>query len=176
MPSREAELPMNGAATSIRSEHSHVRTHAVTVLAAFVRRLCRLTHTRGGGGNQSNGAPEIGEGNTRKTILLTQRLSRNYKSIYCPGGTIKYNNFKSYKRLVRPRSQILATYVRAVTHTYARKSATHRRPSIAAHDRRARPRRWVSLSGSDFPDYRVTRGKSMLARTHAWPGLPRSFL
>ena len=30
----------------------------------------------------------------RKTILLAQRLSINYKSIYCPGGTIKYNTLR----------------------------------------------------------------------------------
>ena len=129
--------------------------------------VCFVAYTRGGGVIRSAEAPEIGEGNPRKILFLTQRLSKNHKLVYCPEGTIKYTNVNYDKWLVRPRSQLSVTRVRADAHTrtHARKSASHRRPSIAARDRRARPRRWASLAGSSFPDYRVLEGsRSTLAR------------
>ena len=135
--------------------------------------VLRRTHTRGGGSIRLARAPEIGEGNMRKTILSA--LSVNYKSVYCPEGRILKKPRcvgLQCREVVRPHSQFSATCVRAVAHTrsHARKSASHRRPSIAAHDRRARPRRWVSLTGDDFPGYHVLG--EVDARSHAWPDLP----
>ena len=135
--------------------------------------VLRRTHTRGGGGIRLAEASEIREGNTRKIILSAQR--RNYKLVYCPEGR-KLNKplcvGLQCRVVVRPHSQFSATRVRAVAHTcsHARKSASHRRPSIAAHDRCARPRRWASLTGDDFPDSRVLG--EVDARPHAWPDLP----
>ena len=81
--------------------------------------------------------------------------------------------------MVRPRSQLSVPCERADAHTrtHARNSVAHRRTSIAARDRRARPRRRTFRTGSGFPDSRVHEGsRCSLVRTHAWPGLPYSRL
>ena len=67
-----------------------------------------------------------------------------------------------------PRSQLTVSCVRAEaqTRTHARDTASHRRTSIAARDRRARPRRWTLRTGGGFPDSRVLEeSRRSLART-----------
>ena len=81
----------------------------------------------------------------------------------------------TYTYVVRPRSQLSVPCecADAQTRTQARNLVAHRRTSIAARDRRARPRRWTFRTGSGFPDSRVHKGsRYSLVRTHAWPGLP----
>ena len=111
--------------------------------------MCHRTHTRGGGGILLARAPEIGGGNLGK---LGWFIAPEAKA----NTTIKI----THECLVRPRSQLSVSCVRADAHTrtHARNSVAHRRTSIAAHDRRARPRRWTWRTGSGFPDSRVREG------------------
>ena len=140
-----------------KREHSHVRTHAVTVLAALVRRLlsaplgssrralltslttrdfvvavslsmstrplgsvcvCRRTHTRGGGGNQSTGAPAIEEGNTRITILST------------------HVEVETINRFIAPEAQSNTTTLRVTSGWCARARKSQRRMCAPSHTNR----------------------------------------
>ena len=80
---------------------------------------------------------------------------------------------------MRPHSQLSVSCVRADAHTrtHARNWVAHRRTSIAAHDRRAHPRRWTLRTGSGFPDSRVHEGsRCSLARTPGQAYLILSYL
>ena len=129
--------------------------------------VCFVAHTRGDGGIRSAEAPGIGDGNPRKILFLTQRLSKNHKLVYCPEGTIKYTNVNYDKWFVRPRTQLSVTRVRADAHTrtHARKSASHRWPSIAAHVRVGGPRSPAATSRT------TASSREVEARSHAWPDL-----
>ena len=103
MPSREAELPMNGAATLEGASTLTHETHAAVARRSLpsaalglspsvssrplvLVRVLRRTHTRGGGGIRLAVPPVIEREFARSKSFDSVFISQKPSTIYCPEG------------------------------------------------------------------------------------------